>query len=219
MSWTHTPPDEEYIKKNAVREPEGERIRKELIEFLERNKIVGIMLDTATHTVEVNIGKLPPRLKTVLSKYGAIYVVDDTVDPVEDWKPGDIIPEGYVVKEVTNWSNGLKRQTLEYVAPTRPVGWDDNVIPPMTHPYGKHWEQPRLDEITIDSETATMSLDAFDLLADYSASMPTGAYEGKMWKARVGGTAEECWNLVWYGYSNIGPGYVSNNYRRIEVKV
>lgn len=209
MSWTHTPPDQDYIKRNATREPEGERIRKELIDFLERNKIVGIMLDTATHTVEVNIGKLPPKLKTVLSKYGAISVVDET----PDWKPGDALSANYTLR------NGRP----EYVHPERPEGWDDNVVPPMTHPYASAWEQPRLDEIVVDDKTATMSKEAFDLLHEYSSTIPSGVYEGKMWKRHDGSFdrkflaegGKPTWQLYWYGYSSIGPGHCSNHHRAI----
>lgn len=201
MSWPHTPPNEAAILKNQQREPEGERIRKELIEFLERNKIVGIFLDTAHHTIEVNIDKLPPKLKTVLTNWGAISVVDD--EP--DWKLGDAVPEGFVVRN----------DKLEWRIPERPDGWDDNVIPPMTHPDGRYWEQPRLDEIVVDDKTAMMSQDAFDLLMEYSSSMPTGVYEGKMWK-RLKLNGE--WELVWYGYSKIGFEYVSNNYRGIVIR-
>jgi hypothetical protein len=206
MSCPHTRPAEAYIEKNKKREPEGERIRKELIEFLERNKIATMLVDTAHHTIEVNIDKLPHKMKQVLSKYGCIMVVDD--EP--DWKLGDAVPEGFVIRN----------DKLEWVPPERPEGWDDNVIPPMTNPLGKYWTQPGLDEVVITDKTATMTQDAFDLLHEYSSSMPTGAYEGKMWKARrfflPGGEFE--WALIWYGYSKIGPGYVSNNYRGIVIR-
>lgn len=56
-------------------------------------------------------------------------------------------------------------------------------IPAMTHPLGKHWKQPEVDEITIDDTHALMSQRAFDKLLEYSASRPSGVYEGKMWKA------------------------------------
>lgn len=206
MSWLHTPPDEVAIEKNQTREPEGERIRKELIEFLTRNKIVGILLDTAHHTIEVNIDKLPPKLKTVLTQWGAISVVDDT----PDWKLGDVVPADHEVRG----------GRLEWVPPTKPEGWDDNVIPPMTNPLGKHWDQPALSEIVVTSKSATMGQEAFDRLLDYSGSMPTGAYEGKMWRARQYRVDDVLphWALCWYGYSKIGPGSVSNNHRWIVIK-
>lgn len=190
MTWPHTPPDEAYIEKNKKREPEGERIRAELIEFLTRNKIVSLFLDTAHHTIEVNIDHLPPKLKTVLTKYGSISVVDESPDVVETW-----------------------------AQPDRPEGWDDNIIPPMTHPDGKHWPQPALSEIVVTAKTATMSQDTLDELAEYSCSMPTGAYEGKMWKARQYKVddVDPHWALCWYGYSKIGPGHVSNNHRWVVI--
>lgn len=209
MSWPHTPPDEEYIKRNALKEPEGERIRKELIEFLERNKIVGILLDTATHTVEVNVGKLPDRLKTVLTKYGAISVVDDTPD-CEGCGQGGGYHASFCSKA--------------WAPPTRPAGWDDNAIPPMMHPSSKYWEQPALSEIKIDAQRAYMSRATFDELAEYSTSVPSGVYEGKMWKARIllllpsnELTPVLRWHLRWYGYSKSGTGYVSNHQRVIEL--
>jgi hypothetical protein len=73
----HVPPDEEAIERNKEREPEGERIRAELIDWLTRNKIVSVMLDTAEHRVSVDIVKLPPRTKSVLGIWGSIRVRDD----------------------------------------------------------------------------------------------------------------------------------------------
>lgn len=141
----HEAPPEGFSAKNAAREPEGERIRKELIEFLERNKISSICLDTPLHYVDIQSAKLPPRIKNVLSKWGSVYVVDGS--PV-------------------------------VIQPERPENWNDNVVPPMTHPLGRHWEQPSLDRVVIDNETAIMDQEAFEWLAEYSASMPSGVYEG-----------------------------------------
>lgn len=58
-------------------EPEGERIRAELEDFLTRNKIVGMMLDTQEHCITIDIVKLPPRTKSVLTKWGSIRVRDE----------------------------------------------------------------------------------------------------------------------------------------------
>jgi hypothetical protein len=95
-------------------------------------------------------------------------------------------------------------------------------IPPITDPMGKNWEQPDRREILIDDTHALMSTSAFNRLHEYSATFPTGAYEGKMWKRhngifdrdflRRGGKPE--WMLVWYGKSD-KPGFVSNNLRLI----
>lgn len=73
----HTAPDRDAIEANKLKEPEGERIRKELEAFLRRNKISGIFLDTDEHTVRVEIAKLPDRIKPVLTQWGSVYVKDD----------------------------------------------------------------------------------------------------------------------------------------------
>jgi hypothetical protein len=73
----HVPPEEADIKLNEMFEPEGERIRAELVDWLTRNKIVSVRLDTAEHRVEIDIVKLPPRTKSVLGFWGSIRVRDD----------------------------------------------------------------------------------------------------------------------------------------------
>lgn len=76
MHLPHIPPDQSAIEKNKALEPEGERIRQELIEFLERNKICAILLDTPNHSVSIDYQpKLPNEIKPVLSKWGSIYIV------------------------------------------------------------------------------------------------------------------------------------------------
>jgi hypothetical protein len=80
----HVAPDKEAIAKNAAKEPEGERIRAELIDFINRNKIVNLFLDTDEHVVTIDIVRLPPRIKPVLTIWGAIYVRDgQTVAPAQ----------------------------------------------------------------------------------------------------------------------------------------
>jgi hypothetical protein len=88
-----------------------------------------------------------------------------------------------------------------------------NVIPPITDPLGRHWQQPNPSEIEIDDTHALMSQRTFDALLEYSASNPTGVYAGKMWRRHAG----DLWLLCWYGESQIGPGYVSNNYRAVLI--
>jgi hypothetical protein len=74
----HVAPVEADIERNRLVEPEGERIRAELIEWLTRNKIVGVMLDTPEHVVRIEIApKLPPRIKSVLTVWGSIFVKDE----------------------------------------------------------------------------------------------------------------------------------------------
>lgn len=68
-------------------------------------------------------------------------------------------------------------------------------IPPITDPMGRHWDQPNRDKITDITEShATMSRTAFLELAEYSCSIPSGVYLGKMWKSRFA----DGWYLRWY---------------------
>lgn len=67
-------------------------------------------------------------------------------------------------------------------------------IPPITDPMGKHWKQPKVEDILIDDTTAMMTQTTFNQLAEYSTSLPSGKYAGKMWKSR--GT--DGWYLRWY---------------------
>ena len=60
----------------------------------------------------------------------------------------------------------------------------DNIIPPMTHPYGMCWQQPPTYLILIDDTHAVMSRLDFEILMDYTCSRPSALYNGKMWKAQ-----------------------------------
>lgn len=64
----------------------------------------------------------------------------------------------------------------------------------MTNPLGKHWPQPRREDIEFTVEGVSMSKKSFDKLHDYSASTPSGVYPGKMWKSRV----KDGWVLRYY---------------------
>ena len=69
-------PKQEDIEANKEKEPEGERIRAELVDFLERNKICGILMDTPHHHVSIDYGpNLPAERKNVLSLWGSVYIV------------------------------------------------------------------------------------------------------------------------------------------------
>lgn len=83
-------------------------------------------------------------------------------------------------------------------------------VPPITHPYGAHWRQPNRFTIEIDATHALMTRATMDMLAEYSCSIPTGVYEGKMWKALSKGV----WYLAWYGPCD-KPDQCSINYREI----
>lgn len=61
----------------------------------------------------------------------------------------------------------------------RKVVLDENIIPPITHPWGRVWIQPNPKDIILDDEYAAMKQKDFDLLADYTASEPTGKWIGR----------------------------------------
>lgn len=79
-------------------------------------------------------------------------------------------------------------------------------IPPITDPMGRYWKQPSRDRILIDDKHALMDRDTFALIEDYSSSMPSGVYEGKMWRR----FSESKWHLVWYGPSLFPNSYDVN---------
>ncbi len=68
------------------------------------------------------------------------------------------------------------------------------IIPPITDPLGKSWKQPHRRYIEIDNTHALMSEQTFKGLMEYSCTIPTGRYEGKMWKE----FANDEWYLVWF---------------------
>lgn len=75
--FSHIPPDPEAIEANKAREPDGERLRAELTEWLDKNSIVGIMMATPNHSIEIRCEpRLPPHIKPVLTVWGSIYVVE-----------------------------------------------------------------------------------------------------------------------------------------------
>lgn len=91
---------------------------------------------------------------------------------------------------------------------------DTNIIPAMTDPLGRHWDQPPRECILLDDTHAIMSSQAFKALHDYSRSMPSGVYPGKMWKAIMpDGQAF----LRWFGIVVGNPDVCSNNQREILI--
>jgi len=76
----------------------------------------------------------------------------------------------------------------------RGTGPADTIIPPMTDPLCAHWEQPALERILLSPREASMTFADFERLAEYSASIPTGTYLGKMWRSR----RRNEWFLHWY---------------------
>lgn len=64
----------------------------------------------------------------------------------------------------------------------------------MTHPLSNHWEQPNRNQIELTKDYAHMNLDTMNALAEYSTSIPSGVYGGKMWKRKI----NNIWHLCWY---------------------
>jgi len=81
------------------------------------------------------------------------------------------------------------------------------MIPPITNELGRYWEQPDPAGILVDDTHAVMSAADFALLKHYD-SLPSGVYDGKMWRARG--------LLCWYGPSD-NPDHCSINTREIIV--
>lgn len=81
-----------------------------------------------------------------------------------------------------------------------------NYIPEMTHPLGKHWNQPSNEHMLFDSKCCLMTNADFKMLLDYSASTPSGVYDGKMWKSlhciKPKDEILEVWYLKWYEPTN-----------------
>lgn len=69
--------------------------------------------------------------------------------------------------------------------------------PIMVEPMGAHWTQPPRQQVLIDDKHAVMSWQSFAMLLDYSHSIPSAVYDGKMWKSCQGGI----WYLRWYAPS------------------
>jgi hypothetical protein len=88
----------------------------------------------------------------------------------------------------------------------------EHEIPPITDPLGSGWHQPPREEIVILGTHAYMTQKSFDALAEYSTSIPTGVYPGKMWKSNVKGG----WYLRWFG-EHEDPNKCSNHHRVIVV--
>lgn len=95
------------------------------------------------------------------------------------------------------------------------------IIPARPKEYGTAWHQPTRNEMRFHVNTQAvdgkpdmvyMSKRSLDDLSEYSRSMPSGVYPGKMWKAKVtrlDGTKE--WRLCWYGEVPGRPDLCSNH--------
>lgn len=89
---------------------------------------------------------------------------------------------------------------------------DPNVIPPMTHELSRGWHQPEMSEVLIDGRHAIVPEAVFEKLSEYSATNPSGVYEGKCWKRKEAAGFGKKWFLCWYGFSD-RPSSCSVNVR------
>lgn len=80
----------------------------------------------------------------------------------------------------------------------------NHLIPRMIHPTSSYWGQPSREDVLVDDTHALMSARTLEELSEYSVTIPTGTYDGKMWKADKGGT----WFLCWYFDEGFVPGRI-----------
>jgi hypothetical protein len=85
---------------------------------------------------------------------------------------------------------------------------NNNIIPPITNPLGVYWKQPPTDSILLDDTHALMDVETFKNLSNYECSIPSGVYEGKMWRRGM--------DLIWFGPS-ADPDKCSINVRGIII--
>ena len=103
--------------------------------------------------------------------------------------------------------------------------WLRHPIPMITSPSGEGWHQPDRTKITIvDDKTAQMTTRTFQALAEYSSSMPSGVYAGKIWRRHDGAHdynftmkgGVPTWMVCWYSDSE-KPEHCTINMRLIEL--
>lgn len=88
------------------------------------------------------------------------------------------------------------------------------LVPPMTDPLGKQWNQPGLNEIERTPDGYVIMRKAvFEKLKEYSTTLPTGAYPGKMWRRQT----NTGWLLCWFG-EHEDPDKCTINHRPIILK-
>lgn len=99
---------------------------------------------------------------------------------------------------------------------------DYHIIPPITDPMGRHWHQPDRFDIEISQAgfgIAWMSQKTMDKLPEYSSTVPTGTYAGKMWRADVNRDPVKTpeWWLCWMAWSKKNPQDLLIHNRPIEI--
>lgn len=90
-----------------------------------------------------------------------------------------------------------------------------NIIPQMTDPLGKYWDQPKdIRSAPMDDDCVLLTRDQFNELSDYSRSIPSGVYPGKCWRATYKGGARY---MLWYGPFHTDGKTVDILHRRIII--
>ena len=90
----------------------------------------------------------------------------------------------------------------------------EQLIPSITDPIGKHWGQPHRRYIELDDTHALMSEQTFKALVEYSLTLPSEKYAGKMWSKYH--EASDTWYLCWYLDSD-NPDFIEIEYRVILI--
>lgn len=104
------------------------------------------------------------------------------------------------------------------------------MIPALDSPYGpKAWDQPDRRAFLVDDHHAVMTRATFTELAEYSGTIPSGVYPGKLWKrhdgvysnrypsGNINGQPQRplAWLLCWYAAHPTKPGYCDVHFREI----
>lgn len=92
-------------------------------------------------------------------------------------------------------------------------------IPAITDPMGRHWKQPTREAILVDDKHALMTVATLEELPNYSGSVPSGTYAGKMWRCALHYKEQgpgDRWYLRWYCDSD-QPGMIDIETRPILI--
>lgn len=85
------------------------------------------------------------------------------------------------------------------------------LVPAITDPMGRHWQQPKRENVLVDATHACCTRRDFEALLEYSSTIPDGKYVGKMWKRHE----PPRWLLCWYSPGE--PGFLKINARELIV--
>lgn len=88
------------------------------------------------------------------------------------------------------------------------------MIPEMTDPLGKHWNQPKdMTSVEMDDKHALLTPLQYEMLHEYSSTIPTGVYPGKCWKR----LQSDGWLLAWFEEVPTNPKLCSIHFREILI--